>query len=135
MYFNCYDQMFVPISLQLEISRAYHPMYPYSITESRDNSVKQAGDCRLWLCIVTTFLFVEKLLTKTQAYSRHISSRIFCSFVNLSPIIVTVLIHRQEQNTVNCGLADTPIIWTAAKSPAKTNYRRLTETLAITDSH
>ena len=49
LYFNDYDQclfLFSPVlaainSLQLEISRAYHPKYPSSITESRDNFEKQ----------------------------------------------------------------------------------------------
>ena len=39
----------------------------------------------------------------------------------------TIVKHGKILNTVNFRLVDTPIIWTAAKFPAKTNYRCLME--------
>ena len=86
------------------------------------------------------FLFVEKLTCKDTSLFKTYFLQDFCSFVNLSHIIVIVLIHRQNKIQPTLALRtptiapDTPILRTAAKSPAKTNYGGLTETLAITDS-
>ena len=79
-YFNEYDQMFFSYlppfyaainSLQLEISRAYHPMYPSSITESCDNSVKQVIVASGSVSLLVDIMFCDdKRLERRRAYRK-----------------------------------------------------------------
>ena len=81
-----------------------------------------------------TFLFVEKLTYKDTSLLKTYFLQEFLFLCKLVSFYRYSINPQTEQNTVNSSLADTPIIWTAAKSPARTNYRRSTETHAITDS-